>query len=147
MSFNRLDYDTCAYQQYLNESVGVASHIMDTNRFENSRKCRMELGILGGTAVSNIKGNMVDLESDLRNQTRMLSKCPTMKYMSPCPTGDINTCQPRAVVIPETPTTKGRVIDTTPMHLNPCQMIHYKKVPAAPRYVPANTCNLYSNLV
>ena len=49
-------------------------------RYENCSKCRHEFGLLGGTAVSHIKGNLVDLENDLRGQTRQNTKCPTLKY-------------------------------------------------------------------
>ena len=44
----------------------------------------MELGIVGGTAVSQIKGNLADLENDLRGQTRSASQCPSKHYQA-CP--------------------------------------------------------------
>ena len=52
--------------------------------FENCQKCRHEFGLLGGTAVSHIKGNLVDLENDLRGQTRLLSHCPDKNYKPKC---------------------------------------------------------------
>jgi hypothetical protein len=144
MSFNRLMYDNCAYQHQLSESVGTLSYVLDPNRFENCNKCRMELGIVGGTGVSHIKGNLVDLESDLRNQTRLQSKCPSMKYLNPCPNGDMNTCQPSQIVIKGTPTMQGRVIDTGKQHLNSCQMFRYKQIPLPPP-IESSGCRLFSN--
>ena len=63
MSSNRLMYDTCEYKTRLNESVGTLQYLLDNSRYENCGKCRMELGVVGGTAVSHVKGNLVDLET------------------------------------------------------------------------------------
>ena len=49
----------------LNENLGTLEYMLDNSTYENCGKCRMELGIIGGTAVSNIQGNLVDLETDL----------------------------------------------------------------------------------
>ena len=90
MSSNRLSYDTCEYKQRLNESVGPLAYMLNPMRYENCNKCRMELGVIGGTGVSHIKGNLVDLETDLKNDvikysasgfrdfTRIASSDPTM---------------------------------------------------------------------
>ena len=51
-----------------------------TSQFVNPAPQRHILGIVGGNDVSLIKGNMVDLESDLRGQTRMSSDCPSKQY-------------------------------------------------------------------
>ena len=45
---------------------------------------RMDLGVIGGTAVSHIRGNLVDLETDLRGTTRKASLCPSQKFTSVC---------------------------------------------------------------
>ena len=76
MSSNRLIYDTCAYSTKMNESVGPLQYILNPMKYENCKKCRHELGLVGGTAVSHIKGNLVDLENDLRGATRVSSLCP-----------------------------------------------------------------------
>ena len=132
MSFNRLRYDTCAYKNYLAESVGTLGWVLDPSRYENCNNCRIEHGIVGGNDVSIIKGNMVDLESDLKGQTRLASKCPTLNYINPCPTGTMNTCQPRQVIIRGNPSNMGRVVDTTPLHLRGCQMFRYTPIPMPP---------------
>jgi hypothetical protein len=136
MSFNRLRYDNCAYSQELNESVGTLSYVLDPSKYENCNKCRMELGIIGGTNVSHIKGNLVDLETDLRGTTRMASKCPTKKYQNPCPKGEMTTCQPDKIVIRGNGCNQPRVLDTSMQHLPSCQMIRYKPIPLEPSMPP-----------
>lgn len=132
MSFNRLKYDNCAYQHELSESVGTLSYVLDPMRFEHTNKCRFSLGLVGGNNVSLVSGNVVDLESDLRGITRLQSKCPTEKYLNPCPRGNMNDCQPNQIVIKGTPTKQERVVDTSKQHLNSCQMIRYKSIPLPP---------------
>jgi hypothetical protein len=130
MSFNRLMYDTCATVQYNNESVGVLDYMLDPVRMENPQKCRHQLGLLGGTNVSHIQGNLVDLETDLFGITRKHSNCPCRKYLNKCAVSDdLNNCQRQSINIEGNPSTVGRTIDTTPMHLQNCQTIRYKPVP------------------
>ena len=126
MSMNRTTYDSCVYQQELNQSVSPISYVMDPIQFNNVNKCRMELGIVGGTAVSHINGNLVDLENDLRGQTRPSAQCPSYKYI---PSGNS--------VVPQHPDYNKPVdypaLDTRMKHLAPCQMIDYGAVPPPPR--------------
>ena len=44
---------------------------------------RHMLGLVGGNAVSLPKGNMVDIESDLRGLNIPLTKCPAREYQPP----------------------------------------------------------------
>lgn len=132
MSFNRLKYDMCAHTQHNYQSVSPLAFQLDPIRYENCNKCRIELGLVGGTAVSNVKGNLVDLESDLKGITRLSSKCPTLDYQMPCPQLGMGNCQPKKIHIRGTPTTQARDIDTRLVHLSPCQMHRYKPVPLPP---------------
>lgn len=132
MSWNRLRTDTCAYKSYLAESIGSLAWVMDPVRFDNPHKARIEFGIVGGNDVSIVRGNLVDLESDLKGQTRLSSKCPSLDYQNPCPNGAMNTCQPRQVVIRGNPSNMGRVVDTTPLHLRGAQMFRYTPIPMPP---------------
>ena len=127
MSSNRLIYDTCAYKAEITQSSNTLNYVLDPMKYENCKKCRMELGIIGGNEVSQIKGNLVDLENDLRGQTRLNSRCPLKKFQFNENTGvdgaeskqyKLNNC-------------KGNV-DTTLKHLPPCQMIRYDPVPLPP---------------
>jgi hypothetical protein len=132
MSSNRLKYDTCAYKKSLDQSVGPLSYVLNPIKYENCNKCRMELGIVGGTAVSQIRGNLVDLENDLRGQTRSASLCPDNHYQPSCKDGIGEKCQPRQLNIPGNSSNKPRTINTDLLHLPPCQMIRYKPVPLPP---------------
>tara|TARA_B100000795_G_C22806337_1_gene445105 strand:- start:5790 stop:6167 length:378 start_codon:yes stop_codon:yes gene_type:complete len=115
MSFNRTKYDTCSYKQNLEESINTLGYVLAQYRYEHSNKCRHQFGFVGGTSVSHIKGNMVDLESDLRGQTRYISKCGNNKYI---PTDD-NILK----------NDKTKPIDTSKKHLASCQSIMYRSVP------------------
>ena len=51
MSSNRLIYDTCAYKHTLSQSVGPLAYVLDPSKYEHCHKCRIELGVVGGTAA------------------------------------------------------------------------------------------------
>lgn len=125
MSFNRTKYDTCSYKQNLHGNVSTLSYILSPINFENANKCRHQLGLIGGTAVSHIKGNNVDLESELRGQTRYISKCGNNMYV---PTDD-------GIIKND----KTEPIDTKLLHLPSCQTIMYKSVPLPPKML-FNNC-------
>lgn len=114
-----MNVDPQTYQRRLGESVSIADYVFSPFRFEHQNKCRHELGIIGGTGVSHIAGNMVDLESDLRGQTRLLSKCGGNQWKP------IDTGVP--IVNDKTPP-----ISTQSKHLPSCQMIGYRSVPLPP---------------
>ena len=118
MSFNRSKYDTCSYKQNLQNNVSTLSYIISPMNYERSDKCRHQLGLVGGTAVSHIKGNMVVLESELRGQTRYISKCGNNLYV---PTND-------GIIKND----KTEPIDTNALHLPACQSIMYRSVPKPP---------------
>lgn len=124
MSWNRMSHDACAYNKYLTQSVDPLGYHLDPIQFENCNKCRMEIGTLGGPNVSHIKGNMVDLENDLRGQTRPSTKCPSYKHQ-PNATNVIQRYEQYKPV-------RHDPINTTLKHLPPCQMIGYKSVPLTP---------------
>lgn len=146
MSSNRLIYDTCAYKKELDQSTGPLSYTLNPIKFENCNKCRMELGVVGGTAVSHIKGNIVDLENDLRGQTRPASNCPSKHYQPNCPSQIGDACQPDKIALQGSQCAPGRNIDANLVHLRPCQMIRYKPVPLPPpmaiQTCPAPTVNM-----
>jgi hypothetical protein len=121
---NRLKYDTCAYDKELAQSTNPLNYVLDPIKYENCQKCRMELGIVGGTAVSHISGDLVDLENDLRGQDRPNTHCPSYKFL---PRSD-NFLQGKEYIKP----VEHPLIDTTMKHLRPCQMIDYKPVPLTP---------------
>lgn len=117
---NRNSYDQCVYQQTINQSVSPLEYIMNTDKYVNVNKCRMELGIVGGTAVSHIQSNMVDLESDLRGQSKNAT-CAKSRYVPPS-----TTCGSKgnSMISPLPQPTK---------HLTPCQMVNFGPVARAPK--------------
>jgi hypothetical protein len=119
MSFNRTTYDTCSYNQDLQNNVSTLSYILSPFRYEHKDKCRHQLGFIGGTAVSHVQGNMVDLDSELRGQTRYISKCGNNQYV---PTDD-------GIIKND----KTQPIDTTMLHLPACQSIMYRETPLPPK--------------
>lgn len=131
MSWNRLSADACSYKQQLAESVGELNWIMDPVRYYHPKPARFSFGLVAGNDVS-IVPNQVDLESDLFGIDRKLSRCDALKYINPCPTGDMNTCRPRQIVIRGNPSNHGRVLDVTPMHLPEAQMFRYTSIPLDP---------------
>ena len=119
MSFNRTKYDNCSYKQNLQNNVSTLSYILSPMNFERKDKCRHQLGFMGGTAVSHIQGNLVDLDSELKGQTRYLSKCGGNLYV---PTDD------GIIQNDKTPP-----IDTSLLHLPSCQSIMYRSIPLPPK--------------
>ena len=113
MSSNRLIYDSCSYEKNLQQSMGPGEYALYTGKFENCAKCRIEFGVNGGNGVSLFSGNLVDLESDLRGQTRISSDCPSMKYH---------------------PGEKKYPLANQPS----CQMQYYPKVPMPAQFKQAN---------
>lgn len=133
-ALNRTLYDTCAYSKALSESVAPIQYVLNPLKYEHCGKCRMELGIIGGTAVSHISGNLVDLENDLLNITRPATRCPSYQY---APTQPGQPIQSRAYPMPGRHAPKD--IDASLVHLRPCQMVEYAPVPLPPR-PQAYTC-------
>ena len=107
MSSNRLMYDTDSYSKALKASTGPLDYMLYTGKFENCSKCRIEFGVVGGNGVSLFSGNLVDLESELRGQTRIASLNPDTMYN------------------PE----DNKSNKTKLSHQASCQMQYYPKVP------------------
>lgn len=90
--FNRLRYDTCATKSELMDNVSIFSHTLDVNRFVHNAPCMHDGGFTSGNTTSTVGaqpttndvssawGKMVELENDLRGQTRPASRCPAFDY-------------------------------------------------------------------
>ena len=124
MSFNRLAYDTCAYKQDLSENVSQLSYLLDPIKFEHCHKCRHEVGLVGGTNVGVVNGNLVDLENELMGINRPNTQCPAYKFL---PRSD-NVVQGKEYIKP----VQHPEVDTGMLQLRPCQMIDYNEVPHPP---------------
>jgi hypothetical protein len=79
------------------------------------------LGLVGGNEVSLIKGNMVDLESDLRGINIPNTFCPQRQYQPPTPT---------ATTIERANRKTQQSIDIRSQHLPTYQMWAYPGMPA-----------------
>ena len=69
---NRRIYDDCYYKQQLHDSVNPFFYMMYEGKHENCNKCRKD--------KFYHPYDLVDVESELRNQTRPLSACGGWKY-------------------------------------------------------------------
>ena len=82
---------------------------------------RHVLGLVGGNEVSLVKGNMVDLESDLRRLNIQNTFCPWRQYQPPNPSdGEIVRQNVKT----------DQKIDVRPQHLPTYQMWAYPGMPA-----------------
>jgi hypothetical protein len=91
-----------------------------TSQFVSPNPQRHILGIVGGNEVSLIKGNMVDLESDLRGITIPITFAPWREYQPP---------QQKKEIVREN-TKSNLTIDIQKAHLPVYQMIGYPAVVA-----------------
>jgi len=91
-----------------------------TSQFVSPNPQRHVLGIVGGNEVSLIKGNMVDLESDLRGITIPITFAPWREYQPP---------QQKKEIVREN-TKSNLTIDIQKAHLPAYQMIGYPAVVA-----------------
>lgn len=102
-----LSHDTCAYKQALQQSTRPMDYMLYPGKHYNCHQCRIERGIIGGNNVSISTGNLVDLESDLRGQTRMATDCSAMKFLPGQPGPNLQ-------------------------NLPGCQLVNYRRIPPAP---------------
>ena len=76
-SSNRTRYDRCAYQKELYESTSPLSFKLYEGQFENCDKCMYKNQFWRPF-------DLVDVESELLNITRPLTRCPQFKYNPGC---------------------------------------------------------------
>lgn len=72
--------DNCFKKEQLYQSKNMSNYMLYPGKYYNNKNCRMELGIVGGNNVSLYAGNLVNLESELRGQTKRLTACSCNKY-------------------------------------------------------------------
>jgi hypothetical protein len=102
-------------------------------KWENPHRCRPALGLVGGTEVSLVAGNLVDLESDLSGRTRPNTKCSAALYHPTCALGGDKPCPdvPGPITYVDKSTGKRVVVDTTPQHAPTCTPYAYPKAATA----------------
>tara|TARA_Y100001970_G_scaffold294047_1_gene446233 strand:- start:3792 stop:4199 length:408 start_codon:yes stop_codon:yes gene_type:complete len=114
-------------------SIRLNNYILDENRYENKNKCRVEFGILGGSAVSHTKSNIVDIENDLLGITRASSKCADNLYKAP----ENN----KVVPVDNFKTDSKPTLNLEKQHLKPCNFFNYQLIPNEPALV-FDDCNI-----
>jgi hypothetical protein len=122
MSWTRTSDDLCARNKAATDSTSSLGYLMDPTKYYRCDKSRNPFGLLGGNQVSVTTNNMVNLESDLRGQTRQYSRCPERKYMPQCAPNANNTGLPCS----------GSSAGLS--HLPDAQMIDYRQKPTTPGY-------------
>jgi len=92
-SSNRLIYDNCSYAQWVYSSTEPLQYQLYMGKNENCGKCRYD--------KFWHPYDLVDVESELRNQTRPMSKCGGWKYNPNCKTskGCFSTFAPTVPVV------------------------------------------------
>jgi hypothetical protein len=129
------------------QDVIAGGYTMIPQKFYHPNPSRNALGLVGGNEVSMATGNLVDVESDLRNITRDLTDCPSKKYQPSCPLGAAGSAPaaanslasftggpcapwPSQIVFQERGTSNVRAVNTQPRHLATTQYVSYPGVPA-----------------
>ena len=111
---NRQIYDCCAYAQALQQSVDPLQYDLYFGAVENCNKC------IDKKAWFRQDREIVDIESDLWNITRPLTKCDGYKYNPNCKTGPncVSTFDPNAPRI-LSPSLCPIVYNNIPIQTNP----------------------------
>jgi len=79
-SFANLNYDKCALDKKDLENVNHFNLVVDSNVPESNNPCFMTLSPYSHNPFFSIPPSNMDVESDLRGQTRPLSRCPEVRY-------------------------------------------------------------------
>ena len=96
-------------------------------KFYHPNAGRNALGLVGGNEVSVVKGNLIDMESELLGITRDLSRYPPNKYQPILPAG---AAWPKTdITFVDRETEAPQQISMAPRHLPTIQMNSYPGVP------------------
>lgn len=79
-SFTRNLYDKCALEKKDQESTSPFQWVTDSQVTESKMSCHQGASPFMQNPFKSIPINKVDIESDLRGQNYMNSRCPTHKY-------------------------------------------------------------------
>lgn len=79
-SFTRSAYDECALNQKNKESAGPGLWATDSSITESKSACFEGTSPFMHNPYRSIPKTSIDVENDLRGQTRLLSKCAEHKY-------------------------------------------------------------------
>jgi hypothetical protein len=138
--FTGLRYDGCSTSTAYSDNTTIFGHVFDVHRHAHANPCQHKRGILGGNAVATAGdlsapnaaaewNKMIAVESDLRGQTRGLTRCPAYGYIPK--KGVISSVEPVKPVTHPVIRTDAFVVPES------CQMIQYGNLPGPNRPNPA----------
>jgi hypothetical protein len=79
-SFSRSLYDDCSLEKKNKESVAPFEWATDASVIESKKACYLSASPFMHNPFNSIPSSFVDIESELKGQTRNLSKCPENKF-------------------------------------------------------------------
>jgi hypothetical protein len=139
MAFTRFKYDDCRTKKALQQTTDPGRWILNVPG-NGDKPCYMEdPQIIPQKWGANLRTNTINLESDLRGQTRLNSLCPSAHYMPEC-----KNCNNKMNGIPcSEDKCKPKL-----MHQPSCQMQYYPRVPMPVPNKPSKSCsNLFFLLI
>jgi len=77
-------YDKETVEEAVKSAEKASDYMLYSGKYYNDRRCMISRGVIGGTTTSISNKNLVDLESDLRGQTRKLGRCNASRYQPKC---------------------------------------------------------------
>lgn len=124
-------------------SATVFGYVQAPEAWEHPQRCRATLGLVSGRPASVVKGNLVDVESDLRGITRTQTKCPAGQYAPACALGGAAPCPDNdasGLSFRERATGATVRVSTAPVHPPACSPWSYAK-PGTPAPLTNSVCN------
>jgi len=113
-SSNRQIYDNCNYEKRLYESTSPLSYQMYFGAHENCNKCKYDKFYV------KYQPEIVDIESELMNLTRPLSKCDQFQYSPTCVKSNMCTStHDRSVPVIMAPEVCPIIYNNIPRQLGP----------------------------
>jgi hypothetical protein len=97
MSFSKLSYDTCAYDKYLEESLGVGNYMLNAPFTNCDKDCFFQSPYvrqsMGGVALCDNK-ELIEVYSELLGLNMKQSKCPKERVFDAnyCKTNKLKDC-------------------------------------------------------
>lgn len=79
-SFTRAAYDECELKKQFAESTAPFNWATDNNVIESKESCFEATAPFMHNPFKSIPSNVIDIESELKGQTRNLSRCPEQKF-------------------------------------------------------------------
>ena len=79
-SFSRSLYDQCSLEKKNKESTAPFEWTTDSSVIESKQACYLATSPFMHNPFNSVPSSIVDIESDLKGQTRQLSKCPENRF-------------------------------------------------------------------